>query len=182
MITQSVRNGVLMSSDTGHVVRRGLFTIRPNLRIIPGTVFINRITAEDAISEVIEVDLIATDPVSVTLLDLDRASIGSSLALLPVIYVEGAVQPDGRIRHRLREGDTLYTVMSAIRGSIDPGANLAQCVITNPTTSEQRIVDVEYLLYSGDRSADVALTADDRIVIPRGDFEVFLTGEVKNSV
>jgi protein involved in polysaccharide export with SLBB domain len=147
----------------------------------PGTVFINRRTDDDAIAEVIEVDLTATDPGSVRLLDSDRVSVGNSLSLLPVIYIEGAVLPDGRIRHRLREGDTLYTVMSAIRDSIDPGANLAQCVITNPTTKEQRIVDVEYLLYSGDRSNDVGLTPEDRIVVPTGDFQVFLTGEVRNS-
>jgi len=55
-------------------------------------------------------------------------------------------------------------------------------VIPNPTRNEQQTVDVEYLLYSGDRAGDIALLADDRIVIPTGDFQVFLTGEVTNSV
>jgi protein involved in polysaccharide export with SLBB domain len=146
------------------------------------TIFINRQTGTEDIAEVIEINLDVVEPESVSLLDLDEVLVSSTLARLPVIYVEGAVRPAGKIRHRLREGDTLYTVMSSIRGSIDPGVNLAQCVITNPATSEQRMVDVEYLLYSGDRSTDVELSPEDRIVIPIGDFQVFLTGEVRNSV
>ena len=145
------------------------------------TILVTRKNGSAAPAEIFEVDLTAEDPSSVVLTDLDHVEVFDKLDRLPVVYIEGAVLPDGKIRHRLKKGDTLYQVMSSIRNNIAPSANLTQSVITNPSTALQRSVDIEYLLYSGDRSTDIQLAPEDRIVIPLGDFQVFLTGEVINS-
>lgn len=71
--------------------------------------------------------------------------------------------------------------MTAIREQIHPNADLTQTIISEPDSSHQMEINLERLLYSGDRSEDMVLEPDMQIVIPYGNFEVFLTWEVTNS-
>ena len=73
---------------------------------------------------------------------------------LPVVYFEGAVLPNEKLRYTLKKGDTLYRALMSIE--------------------EQIPVDLEKLLHGSPRSGDFELVPGDRIVIPYGTHEVFI--------
>ena len=149
----------------------------------PSSIQINRIDSDDSrVAETLNVDLAdSRSGIPRELRDLDRVVVLTKLELLPVVYFEGALNPPQRIRYRLKEGDSLFSVANEMSNRIASNADLSQTIITSPDSSEQTIINLEELLYSGDRSQDIILEPKQRIIIPFGNFEVFLTGEVTNS-
>jgi polysaccharide export outer membrane protein len=124
------------------------------------------------------------------IVNLDTVTVSNRLDLLPLVFFEGAVIPEGgvdagstngRLRYRLKDGDTLYTALKSLKDNISPGADLSRAYMTRADDPTQRQVNLEKLLYGYDPALDIALKEGDRFVIPYGLFEVFVTGEVTRS-
>ena len=122
-----------------------------------------------------------------TLIDGDNLTVGNAADWLPVVYVEGAVlaanegQGQRSIRVPLRAGDTVARLVRSIKASLAPNADLRKTAIVRAGQKETIPVDLERLLYSTEPGTDLPLLEGDRIVIPAGAFEVFVTGEVTKS-
>ena len=143
---------------------------------------ITRYTDDEATpSMVVSVDAATEEVNNTPLWNLDRIDVSTSLRRLPVVYLDGAVAGGTKIRMQLREGDSLYSVLQASKGSIVPNADLSKGFVSREGLSNPIEIDLERLLYRYDRSLDVALVEGDRIVIPYGNLEVFLRGEVDTS-
>lgn len=102
----------------------------------------------------------------------DKIYVPSRTELLPIIYFEGAIVPDGqeaqeksviyRKRHTLRQGETLYTALRSV--VLSPKADLPGCYIKR---MDQKIfVDLDDYLYKYDPQKDIVLQPLDCIVIP----------------
>lgn len=157
-------------------------------------------TAEKPEAESLVVDLGGkTFP---ALADGDVLRVPSREEYLPIVSIEGAVagaelgvkrealqggaeavetQQYRIIRIPYRQGAMLSEALRSIRGQIDPRADLKRAFIAKAGGSGQVEVDLEKLLYRFDPKDDIALAADDKIVIPYGSQYVFVTGEVAKS-
>jgi polysaccharide export outer membrane protein len=108
----------------------------------------------------------------VTLASGDAIFVPSNTELLPIVYFEGAIIPDGadpqekfvvyRQRQKIRDGETLYTALRSIR--LSPQADLTACYIKRK--KEKLFIDLDDYLYNYDRQKDVVLQPLDCIVIP----------------
>ncbi|MEX2443980.1 MAG: SLBB domain-containing protein, partial [Alkalispirochaeta sp.] len=132
------------------------------------------------------------------LADGDRVVVRSRVETFPIVYVEGALEPppseaenaDGAeagqppetrsrvIRRTLYQGETLLDVLRSIEGRLHSDANLREGLVRRRATGEDRPVDMEALLYERRTELDIELETNDRIIIPFGIFEVFISGEV----
>ncbi len=86
-----------------------------------------------------------------------------------------------RIRSPYRKGLLLSTALRSHMDKIASTADLTKSFILRKGSPEPIRADLEALLYSPSESQDVALEADDRIIIPYGDMTVFVTGEVSKA-
>ncbi len=109
---------------------------------------------------------------TVTVKNGDSVYVPSNIELLPIIYFEGAIVPQGanpqekfvvyRQKHRMRRGETLYTALRGVE--ISPQADLPACYIKRQ--KEKIFVDLDDYLYSYDPKKDLVLQPLDCIVIP----------------
>ena len=81
-----------------------------------------------------------------------------------------------RIVQPIVEGNTLYDVLSSIKDSIKPFADLENGYILRDSNAIP--VNMLKLLYKSDLSEDIKLEAFDRITIPIDKPVVFVTGAV----
>lgn len=139
---------------------------------------VQRRHARDSIDEIIKVDLNQTDAKSVILQDADSIEVPDREDTLPVVYFEGALQPDEKIRYALKQGDTMFRALNSIKEFIAPGADLSAAVVIKPGSQEQAPADLEKLLYSSAHNGDFVLVPGMRVKIPYGTHEVFISGEV----
>jgi len=108
----------------------------------------------------------------ITLKNGDSVFVPSNIELLPIIYFEGAIVPEGanpqekfviyRQKHRMRKGETLYTALRGVE--LSPQADLPSCYIKRK--KEKIFVDLDDYLYNYDRKKDLVLQPLDCIVIP----------------
>jgi polysaccharide export outer membrane protein len=108
----------------------------------------------------------------ISLANGDVIFVPSNTELLPIVYFEGAIIPDGadpqekfvvyRQRQRIRDGETLYTALRSIR--LSPQADLTACYIKRK--KEKIFIDLDDYLYNYDPKKDVVLQPLDCIVIP----------------
>ena len=164
------------------------------------SVLIRRATIDKPESESLVFDLSSSTPP--LLVDGDRLRIPSREEYLPVVYVEGAVagaevgvkqealagnadavvtQEYRVVRLPFRQGLVLSQAIRGMRDRIDPRADLKRAFITRKGETAPVAVNLDRLLYNYDSSDDMALKADDKIVIPYGSMYVFVTGEVTKS-
>ena len=122
------------------------------------------------------------------LYDGDTVFIPTRESYLPVVYFEGAVTSGGEPaakygtnRQPYKPGDMLSRLVRAVAGNIQPNADLRHAFISRKGQGDTIPVDLEKLLYAYDAKDDVALQPEDRIVIPFGSLDIFVTGEVKKS-
>ena len=147
------------------------------------------ITGDSKVAETIYLDLSKGYYQGIPLKDLDRITVPANTNRLPVVYFEGALQSDAqfgtqtsnKIPLRFKEGETLYSVLLSIKNMISPVADLPNAFLTRKGESQPIPIDLEKLLYEYDPSVDLVIRPYDRIVIPFGKFEIFITGEVETS-
>lgn len=84
-------------------------------------------------------------------------------------------------RHPLRAGETLSQAVRAAKPLFLPEADYRNAELKREGEADTRPIDLDRLLYGDDSGADVVLRPGDRILIPFGEFEVYVTGEVKRS-
>ena len=109
---------------------------------------------------------------TITLKKGDSVFVPSNIELLPIIYFEGAIVPEGsnpqekfviyRQKHRMRKGETLYTALRGVE--LSPQADLPACYIRRK--KEKIFVDLDDYLYNYDPKKDLVLQPLDCIVIP----------------
>jgi len=124
----------------------------------------------------------------VGLRDGDALSVPDRSSYLPVIYVEGAVRTGaeaaaqyGTDRIPWKPGDRLSRVVRALGARILPGADLRRAFVTRGDGAERIAVDLERILFAYEPSIDLELEPEDRLVIPFGSLDIFVTGEVTKS-
>ena len=122
------------------------------------------------------------------LLDGDTVSIASTEDYLPVIYYEGAISPGAEpakqystSREIYRMGDLLSRSLKSVANRISPNADLKRAFIARKGQADVLSVNLEKLLFDYDPKEDVSLLPEDRIVIPFGSLDVFVSGEVTKS-
>ena len=113
--------------------------------------------------------------------DGDILTIPAKATNLPIIFFEGAVMPAvevaanieqrgleiyNRITYPLKEGESLFDALQAIKKFFAPVANLSKAYIVREGITETIPVNLEKLLYAYTPAADMALQPFDRIVIP----------------
>jgi len=113
--------------------------------------------------------------------DGDILTIPAKSTRLPIVIFEGAIMPEvavavdieepgfeiyNRITYPLKEGESLFDALQAIKESIAPVANLSKAYIVRVGITETIPVNLEKLLYAYTPAADMALQPFDRIVIP----------------
>jgi protein involved in polysaccharide export with SLBB domain len=109
--------------------------------------------------------------------DQDSVFIPSVREENPVVYVSIQSGTDvSTIRHRLRDGDTLLTVMKAVLLRPNRGnERISQDTVSPESLSLARIqrqgrtltrVNIEALVFGGDHSLDIPLEPGDTVVIP----------------
>ena len=86
-----------------------------------------------------------------------------------------------RIFYTFKEGETLADAVRAVRASFAPLADLSSASVIRAGQAEPVIVDLRELLARSVSPADMALRANDRIVIPLLRFSVFISGAVENA-
>ena len=144
--------------------------------------------AEDS-PRVLDADLTARDGRDFELRDQDQISVPSITDFLPVVYLEGALtipgeaggEPRQPIRRSLREGESLYDILDQYRSRLSESGDLRNGFIRREGRAEPIRVDMERLLFGSQLELDVALEPNDRIIIPTGTFQVYVTGEVTRS-
>jgi protein involved in polysaccharide export with SLBB domain len=145
-------------------------------------------TASNPAGETRLIDALATDT-EVKLIDEDAISIPDRSAFLPVVYVEGAIAMSsgehapqfGLDRYPYRPGLLLSQVMRSLGTRIQPTADLKRAFVARKGRADTIAVDLERLLYAYRPEYDLGLEAEDRIVIPHGSHDIFVTGEVTRS-
>ncbi|MDP3180018.1 MAG: SLBB domain-containing protein, partial [Spirochaetaceae bacterium] len=120
--------------------------------------------------------------------DGDAVTIPSRESYLPVIYFEGAIAAGteeakqyATDRQPFKPGDRLARSLKAVASRLAPTADLRRAFIARKSQADTIPVDLEKLLYAYDPKDDIELQAEDRIVIPFGNLDVFVTGEVTKS-
>ena len=109
---------------------------------------------------------------TIVLNDGDSIYVPSKTELLPIIYFEGAIVPEGqnpqekfviyRQKQTMRKGETLYTALRNV--VLSPQADLPACYIKRK--NETVFIDLDDYLYNYDPKKDVVLQPLDCIVIP----------------
>jgi len=101
-------------------------------------------------------------------------------AAVEAAAAEAGVTPEyNRIAYTFTEGETLSDALRAIRASIAPLADLSSAMVLREGTAGPRVVDLRELLARSVSPSDMALKANDRIVIPYLSFSVFVSGAVE---
>ncbi|OHD81217.1 MAG: hypothetical protein A3J97_09285, partial [Spirochaetes bacterium RIFOXYC1_FULL_54_7] len=188
-------------SISGEVKRPGTYQLLPgeNLRALvdsyaegflpfamPGyTTITRRPSAESPQGEARIVDASRGD---FTMSEGDTVSVSAREQFLPVVYVEGAIAIGEELavqfetdRYTYRPGLRLSQVVRSVAERIQPTADLKRAFVSRKDATDTIPVNLEKLLYAYDPVDDFLLQAEDRIVIPRGSLDVFVTGEVKQS-
>jgi protein involved in polysaccharide export with SLBB domain len=141
----------------------------------------------------------------VELFDGDTIVVPSMDTYLDVVYIEGAIKAPVVAANTGNKSDTIvaangdlsteyrverlsyrtgYLLSSALRsivGRLLPTAALRQGFVQRPGEVSSRPVDLEALLFHYNKTNDLELKAGDRVIIPFGAFEVFVTGETIKS-
>lgn len=94
---------------------------------------------------------------------------------------DGSSRTPRVVRHRLRAGETLAQAVRAMQASFLPEADYRNAELKRVGEAETRPLDLDSVLYGAAPEADLVLEPGDRILIPFGEFEVYVTGEVKRS-
>ncbi len=155
-------------------------------------------------AQVIYVDLPTGTDRGFILKDGDRVSITAKVDWLPTVSFEGAVVPQAaavaaategkagaaaaaaaspsslydRIVYPFKPGEMLSDALRAVRVSLSPMADLSAVTLIRQGSAEIRILDAEQLLSGIAPKSDVALAANDRIIIPALRFSVSVAGAV----
>lgn len=126
----------------------------------------------EKIEEIKYLDVTESLDQTITLKNGDSVFVPSNIELLPIIYFEGAIVPEGsnpqekfvvyRQKHRMRKGETLYTALRGVE--LSPQADLPACYIKRKR--EKIFVDLDDYLYNYDAKKDLVLQPLDCIVIP----------------
>jgi len=85
------------------------------------------------------------------------------------------------VRVPYRQGITLSLLLRPLREKISASADMANAFLLRKGSEEKVIVNLEKLLYLNDASLDLEMKPEDRLVIPYGSMNVFVTGEVAKS-
>jgi polysaccharide biosynthesis/export protein len=135
--------------------------------------------------------------------DGDKVTITAKTDWLPTVSFEGAVVPQAaaaavtqgeagaaaaaasspsgsydRIVYPFKPGEMLSDALREIRPSLAPMADLSSVTLIKQGVAEVKTVDAEQLLSGIAPKSDIALTANDRIVIPSLRFSVTVAGAV----
>ena len=91
--------------------------------------------------------------------------------------------PQSYVKKRLpyREGELLSHALQDISDQLSSKADLPRAFIVRKGQVESIPIDLERLLYAYDPKADIVLQPEDRIIIPYGSADIFVTGEVIRS-
>ena len=84
-------------------------------------------------------------------------------------------------RFPYKPGDTASRLLRTVAPRLLPTADLQRAFIARKGQADTIPLDIERLLFDFDPSIDVVLQPEDRIVIPSGSLDVFVTGEVTKS-
>ena len=87
----------------------------------------------------------------------------------------------GTYRYPFKPGDTLSRALRILVQQLAPNADLRRAFIARKNKAQTIPVDLEKLLYAYDPGFDILLQAEDRIVIPTGSLNIFVSGEVAKS-
>jgi protein involved in polysaccharide export with SLBB domain len=135
-----------------------------------------------------EARIVDASRIDFTMSEGDTVSIAAREQFLPVVYVEGAIAmgedlaaQHGTDRYTFRPGLRLSQVVRSVAARIQPNADLKRAFVTRKGAADSIPVNLEKLLYGYNQADDILLEAEDRIVIPRGSLDVFVTGEVKQA-
>ncbi len=163
---------------------------------VDSLILTRKATAERPASETVIFDAASTT--LPTLKDGDVLRIPSREEFLPIVYVEGAVigeklavaaggspnaQPTNYsvLRAPYRENMTLSLLMRSMKEKILFSADLAHAFIVRKGEQDPIRANLEEVLFGPGVTQDIVLRAQDRIVIPFGSMNVFVTGEVTKS-
>ncbi len=148
------------------------------------------ITGSEKPAETMYLDLSKGYDDEFLLKDLDVVVVPTKIDKLPIVYFEGAlgkqfeteggqvVDTANKVTYRFKEGETLYSALFALRGSISPVAALANSFIIRLGHTELIPVNIEKLLYNYNPIDDIELKPYDSIIIPFKQFFVSVSGAV----
>jgi polysaccharide export outer membrane protein len=120
--------------------------------------------------------------------DGDVVTVPAREKYIPVVYFEGAITAGSETakqyamsRVPFKPGDKLSRSLDLVANRLAAGADLQRAFIARKGSDDTIPVDLERLLYAYDPLQDILLQAEDRIIIPFGSLDVFVTGEVATS-
>ncbi len=85
------------------------------------------------------------------------------------------------LRVPYRKGMMLSLALRPIKDKILASADMTHAFVLRKGSEDQIMVDLEKLVYAYDLSGDIVLPPEDKLVIPYGAMNVFVTGEVTKS-
>jgi protein involved in polysaccharide export with SLBB domain len=85
------------------------------------------------------------------------------------------------LRVPYRKGMMLSLALRPIKDKILASADMTHAFVLRKGSEDQIMVDLEKLVYANDLSGDIVLQPEDKLVIPYGAMNVFVTGEVTKS-
>ncbi len=161
----------------------------------PSRIRLERIvTGGTKIAESFVIDLSLGYKSSTELMNCDRIVVPEKTDYLPVIYIEGAIQPESENIYRnntnnnisnsqivtvpIKEGDSLYYLLWDFKDQIHPTADLTNAFIHRESNGEEIPVDLQALLYEYSPKEDIVLKPYDKVIIPFRQFLVIVTGAV----
>ncbi|MBN2552809.1 MAG: hypothetical protein JXB06_08555 [Spirochaetales bacterium] len=133
---------------------------------------LNQYNPNEKIQLIRYVDITDGYDASIVLENGDSIYVPSKTELLPIVYFEGAIVPEGanpqekyviyRQKHTMRRGETLYTALRSV--VLSPQADLPACYIKRK--GDKIFIDLDDYLYNYDPRKDLVLQPLDCIVIP----------------
>lgn len=155
------------------------------------------VTDGKKIAESVGLDLSQGYDEELALNDLDHIFVPEKTKRLPVLYIEGAVDPGlatgkettpvseeyqrtNKITVTFKPGTTLYDLMWAYKNALNPAADLQNSLIVRNGRQEIITVDLGRLLYEYAPRYDLELQPFDRVIVPYRQFFVTVTGAVHN--
>ncbi|MEW6565363.1 MAG: SLBB domain-containing protein [Spirochaetota bacterium] len=116
----------------------------------------------------------------------DVIVVGSTQDLLPVLFIEGAIQTSkggeaegsNRILHQFVKGETLGKAIRSHRNELNQVADLEHAYITR--NSSKIPVNLQKFLFEKDFTDDIVLEPNDVLTIPFQQFFVTVSGAVKS--
>jgi polysaccharide biosynthesis/export protein len=130
------------------------------------------------------------------LFDRDIVNVEEAFKEIPVVFIEGAVkvmdqetedaagEPGDHLHNLFVQpfftGDTVYDVMSKVKDSLVPAADLASSYVIRAKDNETIPVNLQALLYNHDLSHNHKIENFDRIIIPRKRIYVIVSGDVQD--